>query len=468
MLNAVRQSPLPRKRQLSGWLFGAVSIPLLAVVLVVARPHLALPTVMLLFLTLVVATASIGGTVPALAAAVGSFLIVNWYFTPPTHTWTVAETSHLIDLFVFLVVAGVVSLFVTVANHQALAADRARAEAETLASLAQAGLEPDPIGTILERLRFTFALEGAAVLQRTGDRWAVEAFAGEHALATPEDADWSTSLGDRSRLAVSGHHLDAADQRVLVAFAAQLANALTGLRLRRAAAGAEALERANELRTALLAAVSHDLRTPLASIKACVTSLRAEDVSWSEDVATQFLATIEEETDRLNGLVGNLLDMSRIQTGALHLTQRAVGLEEVVPGALASLGPQSDSVDVDRAETLPQVEADPGLLERAVANVVGNATAWSPPSRRVRLEASAAAGAVELRVIDHGPGIPAVDRERVFHPFQRLGDDRHRGGVGLGLAVSRGFIEAMHGELRIENTPGGGVTMVIRLPLAAV
>lgn len=466
MLLPSHRPRLPRRRQLSGWLFAGTAIPLLAVVLVAVREHLALPTVMLLFLVSVVATASVGGTWPALSAAVGSFLIVNWFFTPPFHTWTVAETNHLIALFVFLVVAAVVSMFVTMADHQALQADRARREAETLAALARAALEPDPIGTILERLRATFGLDATAVLQRSEDGWRVEAGAGPSPPATPGDADWSTRLGAQSQLAVSGRHLDADDERLLVTFAAQLASALTGLRLRRAAADAEALQQANELRTALLTAVSHDLRTPLASIKASVTSLRADDVSWTRDEAAEFLATIEEETDRLNGLVGNLLDMSRIQTGALHLTQRDVGLEEVVPAAIGSLGQLGHLVDVDLDETLPQVEADPGLLERAVANLVANAIAWSPPGRRVRIEASTTADTVQLRVIDHGPGIDVAHRARVFQPFQRLGD-RNRSGVGLGLAVSRGFVEAMRGELRIEDTPGGGATMLVLLPRAA-
>jgi two-component system sensor histidine kinase KdpD len=362
-----RLAALPHRRQLFGWVFAALALTTATIVLVAVRDRLALPSVMLFYLLLVVATASIGGALPALTAAVAAFLLVNWFFTPPFHTWTVAEGDHLFALFVFLAVAGVVSLFVTVAAHRAAEAERARTEAESLAL---------------------------------------------------------------------------------------------------AAATADALARANELRTALLAAVSHDLRTPLASIKASVTSLRAGDVDWSRAEADVFLATIEEETDHLNELVGNLLDMSRLQTGALELSQRAVGLEEVVPAALASLGRRAPSVDVAVPETLPRVDADPGLLERALANLVANAAVWSPPGHPVRLEGAATTDEVELRVIDHGPGIPVVDRERVFLPFQRLGD-RSRGGVGLGLAVSRGFIEAMHGELCVEDTPGGGLTMVVRLPRAA-
>lgn len=466
MRTTTRRAPLPRRRQLTGWAFGLIAIPIATVALVAVREHLALPTVMLLYLLLVVAIAAVGGTWPALTAALSSFLIVNWFFTPPFHTWTVAEGDHLIALFVFLVVAGVVSLFVTVANHQAVVANRARAEAETLAGLAGAALEPDPLNTLLERLRATFQLDAAAVLQRTDSDWRVEAFAGTVVPTDPTAADWARPLGTESQLVVTGGELNPDDRRVLEAFTAQLAGALTGLRLRRAAANAEALAQANELRTALLAAVSHDLRTPLASIKASVTSLSAGDVTWSPEEAAAFLATIEEETDRLNGLVGNLLDMSRLQTGALELTQRSIGLEEVVPAAVASLGLRGSTVDVDLAETLPQVEADPGLLERAVANLVANAAAWSPPDRPVRVEACASDSSVELRVIDHGPGIPIGERDRVFQPFQRLGD-RNRGGVGLGLAVSRGFVEAMRGEIVVEDTPGGGVTMVVRLPQAS-
>jgi two-component system sensor histidine kinase KdpD len=228
------------------------------------------------------------------------------------------------------------------------------------------------------------------------------------------------------------------------------------------------LAEANELRTALLAAVSHDLRTPLASIKASVTSLLQRDVEWTAEATTEFLETIDEESDRLNALVGNLLDMSRLQTGAVQLVMREVGLEEVVPRALAGLPERPVPVVLDLPETLPRVRADAGLLERAVANIVDNARTWSPLHEVVRVEAGVVPGRVDLRVIDHGPGIPVDQRDLVFQPFQRLGDNPRNGtGVGLGLAVARGFVEAMGGELTVEDTPGGGMTMVIRMPLAS-
>ena len=158
--------------------------------------------------------------------------------------------------------------------------------------------------------------------------------------------------------------------------------------------------------------------------------------------------------------------MSRLQTGALDLVMRDVGLEEVVPRAIAGLPDRVVPVELDLPETLPRVRADAGLLERAVANIVDNARAWSPTDRPVRVEAGAVPGRVDVRVIDHGPGVPVADHERIFRPFQRLGDNPSNGtGVGLGLAVARGFVEAMGGELTVEDTPGGGLTMVIGMPM---
>jgi two-component system sensor histidine kinase KdpD len=238
-------------------------------------------------------------------------------------------------------------------------------------------------------------------------------------------------------------------------------------RLQADVAAAAGLAEGNELRTALLAAVSHDLRTPLASIKASVTSLLQRDVAWTPEATREFLETIDEESDRLNALVGNLLDMSRLQTGAMQLVMRQVGLEEVVPRALDGLPERMARIVLDIPETLPRVTADVPLLERAVANIVDNARAWSPADQSVRVEAGVVMNRVDLRVIDHGPGISAADRERIFQPFQRLGDNPTNGtGVGLGLAVARGFVDAMGGDLTVEDTPGGGLTMVLSLPQA--
>jgi two-component system, OmpR family, sensor histidine kinase KdpD len=232
-----------------------------------------------------------------------------------------------------------------------------------------------------------------------------------------------------------------------------------------ARAEAAALDQANELRTALLRAVSHDLRTPLASIKASVSSLRASDVTWSREAVSDFLATIEGDADRLNQLIGNLLDMSRIQAGSVELTRKPVGLDEVVSRAMANLGPLAEDVLVEVPEDLPLAMADAGLLERALANLVANAVAWSPSPQTVCVSARLKPPDLELRVADRGPGIPAASREKMFQPFQRLGDQGHTG-VGLGLAIARGFVEAMGGEVVIDDTPGGGATVRILVAVA--
>jgi two-component system, OmpR family, sensor histidine kinase KdpD len=212
--------------------------------------------------------------------------------------------------------------------------------------------------------------------------------------------------------------------------------------------------------------VTHDLRTPLASAKAAVTSLRSPDVTWDTADREELLATADESLDKLTRVVGNLLDMSRLQAGALSVFSRPTALDEVVASALDDLGPASRDVIVDIPDSLPEVEADPGILERVIVNLTGNALRYSPPGKPPLLAASALGDRVELRVVDRGPGIPAGDRDRVFVPFQRLGDTDNTSGVGLGLALSRGLSEIMHGTLDPDETPGGGLTMIISLPAA--
>ena len=466
----VRRHPaaLDPRRRFYGWALAALGIPALSAVLVPMRDDVSLPSVLLLFLLLVVAVATVGGLAPALATALVGFLVVNRLFTPPLHTWTIAHAENLLALAIFLVVATVVSALVAAAARRTAEATRAAAEASTLAGLAGTVASPDPLPVLVDHLRHAFGLQGAALLRRAGDGWEVEAASGDGAPTTPDGADQVRPLGGDLVLAVRGSDLLAEDRRVLNAFVAQLAAAIDRRRIGAQAARAAALAEADELRSALLQAVSHDLRTPLAGIKASASSLRQPDVAWSDADRDEFLRTIEDETDRLTALVVNLLDMSRIQAGAVAPASRAVGLEEVVPAAVAGLGPRGAGVAVDVPETLPPVAADPALLERVVANLVENAVAHSPADAPVRVEAGEVGGHVLIRVVDHGPGIAVSDRERVFQPFQRTDDSpSHGAGVGLGLAVARGFTRAMGGDLTIDDTPAGGTTMVIDLEVAA-
>jgi two-component system sensor histidine kinase KdpD len=247
-----------------------------------------------------------------------------------------------------------------------------------------------------------------------------------------------------------------------------MVQAIERAELQREAASAESMVETDRLRTALLRAVSHDLRTPLATIKASLTSLIETGVDWTPDETRAFLQTALEETERLNRLVGHLLDASRVQVGAVHVFFRPVGVAEVVVSALSGLASGADRVTVEISESLPEVQTDPDLLERVVANLVENALTWSPSDQVVRISAGEVAGRIDLRISDRGPGIPTSARDQVFQPFQRMGDSPNREGVGLGLPVARGLLEAMGNELVIEDTPGGGTTMVIALKIAGV
>lgn len=333
--------------------------------------------------------------------------------------------------------------------------------------LAQMRDEDDPLPSLLGHLRSVFGLTAAALLRSTGSGgWRVEAAAGESIPERPDDADLVEELKPGVVLALAGARLVAEDQAALNAFAAQLAAVVEHSRLQAEAGRAEALAEANALRSALLQAVFHDLRTPLAAIKASVTSLSQGDVEWSQEQTAEFLDTIDDETDRLTTLVGNLLDMSRIQAGVLRPTLRPVALEEVLPAALASLGPRAAIVDGQISEQLPLVMADAPLLERVLANVIDHAVRFSPPGQTVRVEAGVVAGHLDVWVIDRGSGIAADQHDEVFQPFQRLGDHQPSGGVGLGLAVARGFLTAMDATIDLDDTPGGGTTAVISLPVA--
>ncbi|MBC9729205.1 DUF4118 domain-containing protein [Streptomyces sp. TRM68367] len=467
-LPLARGARLGRARIIWGWLVGVLGPLLLTYALTHVDAGPDLTNNVLVFLALTVGAALLGGLLPALASAAAGSLLLNWFFTPPVHTWTIADPADIVAIVVFFAVAVSVASVVDLAARRTHQAARLRAESEILSFLAgnvlrgETGLE-----ALLERVRETFAMDTVVLLERETDvaPWTVTAGVGEpRPLERPEDADVDMPVGDHMALALTGRVLPAEDRRVLAAFAAQAAVVLDRQRLQVQADQAEELAEGNRIRTALLAAVSHDLRTPLAAIKAGVSSLRSADVEWSEEDQAELLESIEEGADRLDHLVGNLLDISRLQTGTVTPLIREIDLDEVVPMALG--GVPEDSVELDIPETLPMVAVDPGLLERTVANVVENAVKYSPAGEKVLVLASALGDRVDVRVVDRGPGVPDEAKERIFAPFQRYGDAPRGAGVGLGLAVARGFAEAMGGTLNAEDTPGGGLTMVLTLQAA--
>lgn len=459
-----RRGALSRRRVATGWSVAMLGPLLLSAVLVPSPDLSTLAMEAMSFLALTVVCALVGGLWPALTAAVLSSLLLNWFFTPPQRTLDIADAVNVVGLALFLLVAVAVASVVDTAARRSLQADEARREADTLTMLNRTLLrsEQDP-ETLLDLLRGTFGATAAALLRRAGPDHEIVATVGQDPPLRPEDADATAEVSSSLTLAMIGPRLSVGERRVLAAFATHLAVALERQDLATRAAEARQLEEGNRVRTALLAAVSHDLRTPLAGIKAAVSSLRSVEVHWTPEDEAELLETIEESADRLHTIVANLLDLSRLQTDAVAPVIREVGLDDVVSRAVAQI-PQGERVEVRFASDAPLVLADAGLLDRVVANLVDNALRHSPPDRPVTVSTSHVGGRAQLRVQDRGPGVPDAQKEQMFVAFQRLGDAGGRDGLGLGLAVARGLTEALGGVLSPEDTPGGGLTMVVDLP----
>lgn len=451
---------LSRSRRSTGFAVALAGIPLMTGVLLMLRDQIGLESILLLYLLTVVVVAVIGGLAPALMAAVVSFLLANWFLTPPYYTFQVEGRDRVIELVVFVVVAALVSVAVDLGARHRVRAERSRLEAQLLSRLTASEVGFTSAEGVLDQVRELFAMSSVALVDpRLDDEVLVSA--GDPASGEPT-LDVTTLSG--LRLVGYGPDLFAEDVRLLRSLAEAAARAWQERRLSEQAARAQHLAEIDKVRSGLLAAVSHDLRTPLAAIKASVSTLRQDDVEWSADQRAELLGSIEESTDQLNDLIGNLLAMSRLQAGALSVSLAPVALDEVVARALLSVGAGKQVVDVP--DDLPPVVADAGLLERVVANLVTNARRHSPPGSSSAVSAETQDGSILLRVVDHGPGVPSDRWEEMFRPFQRLGDRDNRAGVGLGLAIARGFCEAMGATVTPSRTPGGGLTMTVRLEVA--
>jgi two-component system sensor histidine kinase KdpD len=438
-------------------------LPLLTLVMVDLRANARGESVLLIYLLAVVVVAVVGGIAPGLLAAVGGFLLANWFLTPPFHTFTVGEPGALTDLLVFVLAAAIVSVTVEVGARNRAKAERNRLQTLMVANLSSAEMKGVSVERVLDQVRGLYNLRTVALAPRADRQHPLVSVGpppdGSPVLAVPA-SDTLTLLG-------YGRPAFAADRVLLRALAGTSGRAWETARLAEEAARAEQLAQTDRVRSALLTAVGHDLRTPLAGIKTAASGLRQTNMAWAPGEQEELLATIEDGADRLAALVDNLLAMSRIQAGALSVHTQPVDVEEVVSRAL--LGRDANRVVLDVPDGLPPVMADGGLLERVVANLVDNAVRYTPEGRQVTITAGLQPGtapaATEIRVADLGPGADPKTWEEMFVPFQRLGDNTP-GGVGLGLAIARGFTQAMGGTLRPSTTPGGGLTMTIRLPAA--
>lgn len=452
---------LGRGRRLAGLVFGLVAPALLSLGLHLTKDLHGLPIEAMSLMVVVVATALIGGLAAAVASALVSALLLNYLFTPPLYTLTIAEPENAVTIAIFVAVGIAVASVVDVAARRTAQAQAARAEADALTVLAHGLLTTtDDLSGLLSSACRSFNAAGAAVVRRDAGAETVVASVGTPPTSV-ERADTATAIDGRSTLVLSGATLPASQRGLLNAYAAyakvmeerRLATEADTERLR--------LKEADRTRTALLAAVSHDLRNPLAAAKVAVASLRSTDVTFSPDDEAELLATIEESTDRLGALVANLLDMSRINTGSVRPVLAEVDLTPAVRASIAPLaGGERIEVAVDPDLV---VWADAGLLDRVLANICENALKHTPPSAHVRIDATPEPDRVVLRIADTGPGVEDRDAERLFAPFQRLGDVPQQDGVGLGLAVAHGLTEAMDGTIATEETPGGGLTFVLEL-----
>ncbi|MFE2871249.1 ATP-binding protein [Embleya sp. NPDC059259] len=463
-----RRSTVPRGRTVASWAVVLLGPLALTAALVPHRSDSALPEEILLFLALTVAVALFGGLWQAVTTAVLGSVLLDYYLTPPMDTLDIAAPGNILALVVFVVMALVVASVVDLAARRTQQAARSQAESETLSFLAGSVLRGEQaLPALLERVRETFGMESVALLRCEGPHgaWTDVGSVGPNPPSRPDAADVEVPIDETLALALSGRPLPADNRRVLGAFAAQAALVLERRALVAEAAEARRVGEDNSVDTALFAAVARDLRAPLAAIKAGASGLRAEDVEWARDDRVALLATIEAGADRLDRLIGNLLDMSRLRTDTLNPLPADVALDEVVPGAVARAC--EFPVRLSIPDTLPTVRADAELLERIVVNLVENAVLHTPAQTPVVVVAEAVRDRVELRVVDRGPGLPDDAKDRVFEAFERHGDAPRSLGVGLGLAVARGFAEVIGGSLAAEDTPGGGLTMVLTLPASA-
>jgi two-component system, OmpR family, sensor histidine kinase KdpD len=462
----------PRQRHATAWL-AALVVPsaICAAIVYLIDPYLGIGGESAIFFVGVLVVALLGGVAPAALSALLSGLLLNYFLVAPRYTFTIAEPDSAVTVVVLLLVAVAVAALVDGAANRAREATRAAQEAELLALFAGSVLRGADLDTLLERVRETYSQRAVSMLRLhdSNSDGQIVACVGQNPCSDVDTADTAIEVGDDEFwMLMSGRKLPARDRRVLSAVAKQAAGLVKQRELTEEAGKAEAIAQADELRRSLLSAVSHDLRTPLAAAKAAVSSLRSNDIDFSAEDTAELLATIEESIDQLTALVGNLLDSSRLAAGVLRPELRRVYLEETVQRALLGISKGVtgfrrqgvDRVKVDVGDAVAM--ADAGLLERVLANLIDNALRYAPDSP-VRVTAGQVGGRVLIAVVDEGPGIPRGTEEELFAPFQRLGDHDTSIGVGLGLSVARGFVEAMGGTISATDTPGGGLTVEIDL-----
>jgi two-component system, OmpR family, sensor histidine kinase KdpD len=429
-------------------------------------------TAALLYVLAVVVSAAAGGLISGLVASVCSFLALNFFFTPPLHTFAVEETADLVALAVFLAVSATVGTMLSRVLEQRARAERREREArllhhlgtrlrsgvpteEVLRSLANSVMELFD----LERCEITSELAAGPIV---ADRPGVHGDGGRAEVIPIAVQD--RELG-RIVAVPNGTHptLTAEERGVIQTLATQIALAIDGIRLGSEAEEARLEAETNRLRAALFSSVTHDLRTPLASITASVSSLLEDESPLKGADRRELLETIDEEAGRLNRVIGNLMDLSRMRAGAVTPAKAPTAVDELIEGVVARSGSllKDHQVRLMLRENLPEIPLDLVQIDQAMTNVLENAARFTPAGKQITVAAARWRDGVQIRIADRGPGIPRGERENVFEPFVR-GDGSS--GTGLGLAIARAIVEAHGGTIRIADEPGGGTAVVIELP----
>ena len=459
---------LTRQRRILGYVLALLGGPLLTTVLMPFRDPDAVWTIGICYQLLIVVTALVGGFWPALISAVFSGITIDFFFIEPYSTVHIYQPEHWLALLMSVVAAALVSFIVDRAAKDTRIARRAAAESELIQTAAGSVLRGDnAIQALVDRTREALQVPGVRLVQRSTDASSsvrVVATAGEPV----RDEQFSTvDIDDTTVLEIHGPQLHASEQRLLAVLAAQMTAAMEFEQLSKTAKSIEPLAASDRIRGALLSALSHDLRKPLAAATAAVGGIRLAGDDLSVADRDELLQTAEESLASLGALVTDLLDVTRVQSGTLRLHCSGHDPAGAIASALDELQLGPDRITLALNHDGAQAEIDPALLQRAVANLLTNAVRHSPRDVPAHVSTSVFASNIEIRIIDHGPGVDPERHDEMFVPFQRLGDTDNSTGLGLGLALSRGFIEAMHGSITPETTPGGGLTMVITIPRVA-
>lgn len=483
------------RRRLAGSLLSVGLVAALAAAMVPLRSHIGVATTALVLVVPVVLGVAVGGFVSGIVAIMAGFLVYDYVFIPPYYTLTVGSAQNWVVLGVYVVVMLLVAQVVSHLDTARSDAQLRATDTRRLFELSELLVEDRSVGelfeTIVSAIRSAFDVSGVALLVPIDERLEVVAAAGDppspeelrrlgSASQVPVSVGTTTGSPDHMRavvlaasgrpigmLAVRGLPSSPAERELLRIFANNAAVALERVQLQEQAVRAELLEEADGLRRSLVGAVSHDLRTPLATIKVSATNLLDPDVTFSPEDTEELLGLIDTQADRLDRLVSALLDMTRIQAGALVVRREPVSVAEIVDDAMASLGAAATAgrITWSAPADLPPVDVDHVLVRQALANLIENALRHGPEGTTVAIEATLAGATISVAVMDRGPGVPPEDRATVFEMFSR---NDAGGRAGLGLAIARSFLEA-HGEkVWLEEVTGWGARFVFTLPVTSI